>query len=86
MILTALKWLSYGVVVAWLAVGCLTLPLMFYAAIESLASSMVEYQTVVRVVGLYTLLWILGYPLLSSAVRYMNDSDQENSDGSPTES
>ena len=32
--LTFLKLLSYGVVVAWLVVGCLTLPLMYYAAIE----------------------------------------------------
>ena len=63
------KVLSYGVVVLWLVVGCLILPLMYYAAIESLASSMVEYQTVVRVVGLFTLLWILAYPLLLSAVR-----------------
>ena len=29
--------LSYGVVVAWLVVGYLTLPLMYYAAIESLS-------------------------------------------------
>ena len=36
---------------------------------RELASSMVEYQTVVRVVGRFTLLWILVYPLLSSAVR-----------------
>ena len=77
---------SYGVVVAWLAVGCLTLPLMYYAAIENLASSMGEYQIVVRVVGLYTLLWILVYPLLSLAVRYMNDSDPANSDGSQIKS
>ena len=38
--LTLLKLLSYGVVVAWLVVGCLTLPLMYYAAIESLATLM----------------------------------------------
>ena len=69
MTLTFLRWLSYGVVVAWLVVGCLILPLMYYAAIENLASSMVEYQTVVRVVGLFTLLWILAYPLLSSLLR-----------------
>ena len=30
--------LSYGVVVAWLVVGYLTLPLMYYAAIESFSS------------------------------------------------
>ena len=36
---------------------------------RELASSMGEYQTVVRGVGLFTLLWILAYPLLSSAAR-----------------
>ena len=36
---------------------------------EALADSMGEYQTVVRVVGRFTLLWILAYPLLSSLVR-----------------
>ena len=39
---------------------------------EPLASSMGEYQTLVRVVGLFTLLWILAYPLLSSALLCMN--------------
>jgi hypothetical protein len=79
MILTVLKWLSYGVVVAWLVVGYLTLPLMYYAAIESLASSMEEYRTVVKVVGLYTLLWIWVYPLLLSLVPYLQDSSQDDS-------
>ena len=36
---------------------------------RDLATLMGEYQTVVRVVGLFTLLWILAYPLLLSAVR-----------------
>ena len=36
---------------------------------EILANSMVEYQTLVKVVGRFTLLWILAYPLLLSAVR-----------------
>ena len=35
---------------------------------RNLASSMGEYQTLVRGVGLFTLLWTLAYPLLSSAV------------------
>ena len=39
---------------------------------RKLASSMGEYQTLVRVVGLFTLLWILAYPLLSSALLCMN--------------
>ena len=34
MILTFLKWLSYGVVVLWLVLGCSILPLMFYGVIE----------------------------------------------------
>ena len=40
MILTFLKWLSYGVVVLWLVVGCSILPLMFYGAITTSISSM----------------------------------------------
>ena len=71
MILTVLKYLSYGVVVLWLVLGYLTLPLMYYAAIESpKASSMEEYQTVVRVVGLFTLLWISVFqsPVITTAL------------------
>ena len=34
---------------------------------------MEEYQTLVRVVGLFTLLWILAYPLLFSALLSMRD-------------
>ena len=48
-----------GVVVALLVVGYLTLPLMYYGMIMTLANSMEEYQTLVKVVGLSTLLWIL---------------------------
>jgi hypothetical protein len=51
---------------------------MFYAAIESLAISVGEYQTLVRVVGLSTLLWILGFPLLSLLLPYLKDSEVEN--------
>ena len=46
---------------------------------ENLASSMEEYRTVVRVVGLYTLLWIWVYPLLLSLVPYLQDSSQDDS-------
>jgi hypothetical protein len=46
---------------------------MFYGTIESLASLMEEYQTLVRVVGRFTLLWILVYPLLFSALLSMRD-------------
>ena len=51
--------------VAWLVVGYSILPLLYYAEIESLASSTGEYQTVVKVVGLFTVLWISVFqPLL----------------------
>ena len=39
---------------------------------RSLATSMGELAIVVRVVGRFTLLWILGYPLLLSVVLCMN--------------
>ena len=39
---------GFGVVVAWLVVGYSILPLMFYGMIQNLASSMGEYQTLVR--------------------------------------
>jgi hypothetical protein len=71
-----LKWLSFGVVVAWLVVGYLTLPLMYFAAITSLANLMGEYQTLVKVVGLFTLLWILVYPHLLYLPHYLKDSTQ----------
>ena len=62
----------FGVVVAWLAVGYSILPLMFYGMIQNLASSMGEYQTLVKGVGLFTLLWILVYPHLLSLPHYLN--------------
>ena len=70
MTLIALRWLSYGVVVAWLVLGYSILPLLYYAAIENLASSMEEYQTVVRVVGLFTVLWISVFqaPVITTAL------------------
>jgi uncharacterized membrane-anchored protein len=72
MILMLLKLLSSGVVVLLLVVGYLTLPLMYYGMTMTLASSMGEYQTLVRVVGLSTLLWILVYPHLLSLPHYLN--------------
>src|SRR5210317_110817 len=71
--LTFLRLLSYGVVVLWLVVGYLILPLMFYAAITTSISSMGGSVILGRVVGLSMLLWILGYPLLLSAVLCMRD-------------
>ena len=65
-----------GVVAVWSVLGCLILPLMYYAAIESLASSMGELAIVVRVVGLFTLLWTLVYLPLLSLLPYLNDSIQ----------
>ena len=78
MILTVLRWLSYGVVVALLVLGYLTLPLMYYAAIVSLADTMGEYQTLVKGVGLFTLLWILVYPHLLYLLPSLKDLTQED--------
>ena len=69
---------SFGVVVALLVLGYLTLPLMYYGAITSLADLMGEYQTVVKGVGLFTLLWILAFPLLSLALHYLRGSTLED--------
>ena len=70
--------LSYGVVVALLVVGYLTLPLMFCGMILTWTSSMEEYQTLVRVVGLFTVLWISAYPLLLLVLPSLKDSTQED--------
>ena len=78
MTLTYQKWLNYGDVEVLLVLGCLTLPLMYYATVESLAALMGEYLIVVRVDGLFTLLWILAFPLLLSLPPSLSDSDQEN--------
>ena len=51
---------------------------------RSLAVSMGEYQTVVRVVGLFTLLWIWVYPLLLSLAPYLQDSSQDDLEDSQT--
>jgi hypothetical protein len=63
-------------VVLLLAAGYLTLPLMYSAVIMNLANSMEEYQTLVKVVGHFTLLWILVYPHLLYLPHYLNDSTQ----------
>ena len=47
-----------------LVVGYSILPLMLYGMILNWTSSMEEYQTLVRVVGLFTVLWISVYPHL----------------------
>ena len=67
-----------GVVVALLVLGYSILPLMYYGVITSLANSMGELATLVRVVGLSTLLWILAYPLLSLALHYLRGSTLED--------
>ena len=85
-ILTLLRLLSVGVVVAWFAVGYSILPLLYYAAIESLASSMGEYQTVVRVVGLFTVLWISVFQPLLLLLLSTQDLNQEDLDASQTKS
>ena len=68
--------LSYGVVVLLLVVGYSTLPLMFCGMILNWTSSMEEYQTLVRVVGLFTVLWISVYPLLLLVLPSLKDSTQ----------
>ena len=85
-ILMCLKWLVFGrrgsVVGSWL----LDLTLMYYVTIENLASLVGEYQTVVKVVGLSTLLWILVYPLLLLLLHSLNDSTPEDLESSETKS
>jgi hypothetical protein len=81
-----MRWLSFGVVVALLVAGYLILPLMYYGTILNLANSMGEYQTLVKVVGLFTLLWILVYPLLLLAVRYTQGLSQDDLESSLTKS
>ena len=53
---------------------------------EVLASSVEEYQIVVRVVGLFTLLWISVFPLLLLLLLYLNDLKAEDLDDSRTKS
>ena len=86
MILTVLKWLSYGVVVLWLVVGYSILPLMFCGIILNLTSSMEEYQTLVRVVGLFTVLWISVFPLLLLVLPSLRDSTQGDLENTETKS
>ena len=61
-------WRRGSVVGSWL----LDLTADVFAAITSLANSMGEYQTLVKVVGLFTLLWILVFPHLLSLPHYLN--------------
>ena len=77
---------DYGVVVLLLVVGYLTLPLMFCGMILNWTSSMVEYQTLVRVVGLFTVLWISAYPLLLLVLPSLRDSTHEDSESMETKS
>ena len=78
--------LSFGVVVAWLAVGYLILPLLYYAAIISLANTMGEYQTLVKVVGLFTVLWISVFQPLLLLLLSSQDLKAEDWDASRTKS
>ena len=77
MILMLLKWLSLwrrgSVVGSWLL--DLTADVLRHDPM-TLANSMEEYQTLVRVVGLSTLLWILVYPHLSYLLPYLRGSTQ----------
>ena len=73
MILMLLKWLSYGVAVAWLVVGYSILLLMCYAGMVALNSSLEAYPIAVRVVGLFLPLWTWGFPLLLLLRHYLKD-------------
>jgi hypothetical protein len=46
---------------------------MFYGMMVNLNSSLEEFPTVVRVVGLFLPLWTLVYPLLSLLLPFMKD-------------
>ena len=81
-----LAYRRYGVVVLLLVVGYLTLPLMFCGMILNWTSSMVEYQTLVRVVGLFTVLWISVFPLLLLVLPSLRDSTHEDSESMETKS
>jgi hypothetical protein len=47
---------------------------------------MVEYQTLVRVVGLFTVLWISAYPLLLLVLPSLKDSTQGDLENMETKS
>ena len=65
-------WRRGSVVGSWL----LDLPLMYYGD-NNLSKSMEEYQTVVKVVGLFTLLWISVYQPLLYLLPYLKDLIKE---------
>ena len=65
-------WRRGSVVGSWL----LDLTADVCAMILTWTSSMVEYQTLVRVVGLFTVLWISAYPLLLLVLPSLRDSTQ----------
>ena len=62
-----------GVAVALLVAGYLTLLLLCCAAAQSFLSSLEAYPTAVKVGGRLMLLWIWGFPLLSSPLLFMKD-------------
>ena len=78
MTLTLLRWAELwrrgSVVGSWL----LDLTANVLRSDHELANSMGELATLVRVVGLSTLLWILAYPLLSLALHYLRGSTLED--------
>ena len=77
---------GFGVGVLLLVVGYLILPLMYYGTIITLANSMEEYQTVVKVVGLFTLLWISVYQPLLYLLPYLKDLIQGDLESLETKS
>ena len=67
-------WRRGSVVGSWL----LDLTAIVLRRDRELAVSMGEYQTLVKGVGLFTLLWILAFPLLSLALHYLRGSTLED--------
>ena len=67
-------WRRGSVVGSWL----LDLTAIVLRRDRVLAVSMGEYQTLVKGVGLFTLLWILAFPLLSLALHYLRGSTLED--------
>ena len=70
---------NFGVVVLLLVAGYLTLPLMYYATIMTISTSLTGVSAiVVKVVGLFMLLWTSACPLLLYLLLSLNDLIQES--------
>ena len=78
-ILMLLRLLSCGAVGLLLVVGYSILPLMFYGMIIQISTGLpVALAIVVKVAGLFTVLWISVFPLLYYLLRYLSVSIVES--------